>query len=575
MSDQRNLILAIVLSVAVVFGFQFFYEMPRQKEAQQRQAAQQTEQAQQPTGTAPAAPGSAPSAAGGTAQPMTREQALEGSPRVRIDNGAIQGSIALKGSRIDDVSLQRYRETVDPNSPEIVLLSPPGSPHPYFAEYGWVGDAAAGTGASLPGPDTLWTAEGEKLTASEPVTLRWDNGQGLSFAKKVELDSDYMFTITRSVTNNTDQPITLYPYGLISRWGTPPTLGYYILHEGPLGVLDGHLEEWKYKNVAEKGNVEFESTGGWLGITDKYWLASLVPEQDLALKAGFRHEVEGDRYQADYRGAAVTIAPGQTSAVTDRLFAGAKVVTLLDHYRDTYNIPLFDRAVDFGWFYFLTKPIFYTLHWIHGVVGNYGIAILILTLLVKALFYPLADRSYRAMAKMKALQPKMMELREKYENDKVRMNQELMNLYKTEKVNPVSGCLPIVIQIPVFFSLYKVLFVTIEMRHAPLFGWIHDLSAPDPTTLFNLFGLLPFTPPHMLMIGVWPLIMGATMFLQTKLNPAPTDPTQAKVMQFLPLMFIFLFATFPAGLVIYWSWNNALSIAQQWSIMKRMGVKAS
>ncbi len=571
MSDQRNLILAIALSVAVILGFQFFYEMPRQREAQLRQAAQQTEQSQ-PSSTAPAAPGSAPSAATtGVGQPLTRSDALAVSPRVRIDNGAIHGSIALKGSRIDDVTLQRYRETIDPNSPEIVLLSPPGSPNPYFAEYGWVGEP----GTTLPGPETLWNAEGAELTAHDPVTLHWDNGAGLSFAKRFELDPDYMFTIKRTVTNNTDQPVTLYPYGLISRWGTPHTLGYYILHEGPIGVLDGHLEEWKYKNVAEKGTVEFQSTGGWLGITDKYWLASLVPEQDLAIKAGFRHEAEGDRYQADYRGNAVTVAPGQTVEVTDRLFAGAKVVTLLDHYRDEYAIPLFDRAVDFGWFYFLTKPIFYVLHWIHGVVGNYGIAILVLTLLVKAAFFPLADRSYRAMAKMKKLQPKMMEMREKYGDDKARMNQELMNLYKTEKVNPVSGCLPIIIQIPVFFSLYKVLFVTIEMRHAPFFGWIHDLSAPDPTSLFNLFGLLPFSPPHALMIGIWPLIMGFTMWLQTKLNPAPTDPTQAKVMQFLPLMFIFLFATFPAGLVIYWSWNNSLSIAQQWAIMKRMGVKAS
>ena len=394
MSDQRNLILAIALSVAVIFGFQFFYEMPRQREAQLRQAAQQAEQVQETT-TAPGAPGAAPGVPGAsTAQPMTREASLAASPRVRIDNGAIHGSIALRGSRIDDVTLQRYRETVDPNSPEIVLLSPPGSPHPYFAEYGWVGDP----GTALPGPETLWNAEGAELTAKDPVSLHWDNGAGLTFAKRFELDSDYMFTIKRSVTNNTGQPVTLYPYGLLSRWGTPPTLGYYILHEGPIGALDGRLEEWKYTNVSEKGNVEFTSTGGWLGITDKYWLASLVPEQDMAIKAGFRHEVEGDRYQADYRGSGITVAPGQTVEVTDRLFAGAKVVTLLDHYRDEYSIPLFDRAVDFGWFYFLTKPIFYVLHWIHGVVGNYGIAILVLTLLVKAAFFPLADKSYRAMA---------------------------------------------------------------------------------------------------------------------------------------------------------------------------------
>jgi YidC/Oxa1 family membrane protein insertase len=573
MSDQRNLILAIALSVAVIFGFQFFYEMPRQREAQQRQAALQAEQAEQAGAAAVTAPGSAPDVAvpgGGAGRPLTRADALATSPRVRIDNGAIHGSISLKGSRIDDVTLQRYRETVDPNSPEIVLLSPPGAPDPYFAEYGWVGE----TGTALPGPETVWTADGELLSATSPVTLDWDNGAGLSFTKRIELDPDYMFTIKRSVTNNSDQPLTIYPYGLISRWGTPPTLGFFILHEGPIAVLGERLEEWNYSEVADEGKVEFPSTGGWLGITDKYWLASLVPPQDLPLKAGFRHQAEGDRFQTDYRGDAMTVAPGQTVEVTDRLFAGAKVVTLLDQYRDQYGIPLFDRAVDFGWFYFLTKPIFYLLHWINGVVLNYGVAILILTLLVKAAFFPLADKSYRAMAQMKKLQPKMVELREKYGEDKVRMNQELMNLYKTEKVNPVSGCLPIVVQIPVFFALYKVLFVTIEMRHAPFFGWIHDLSAPDPTSLFNLFGLLPFTPPLFLMIGVWPLIMGLTMWLQTKLNPAPTDPVQAKVMQLLPLMFIFLFATFPAGLVIYWSWNNALSIAQQWAIMKRMGVKA-
>ncbi len=572
MSDQRNLIIAIVLSVGIILGFQFFYEMPKHREAQLRQAAESAQTAA--TGT-PDAAGQVPgvvAAGGAPAAAMTRAEALALSPRVRIDNGSVHGSIALKGGRIDDVTLASYRETIDPNSPEIELLSPPGAPAPYFAEYGWVaGDAAT----VIPGAETLWTAEGGELTDKNPVTLSWDNGQGLTFAKKVEVDPRYMFTVKRTVTNKTDKPVTLYPYGLISRWGTPHTQGYYILHEGPIGVLDGHLQEYKYTAVVKDGPIDFASTGGWLGITDKYWLASLVPPQDLTLKAGFRHQVEGDRYQVDYRGDAMTVAPGATIEVDDRLFAGAKVVTLLDQYRDQLGIPLFDRAVDFGWFYFLTKPIFYTLHYIHQVVGNYGIAILILTLLVKALFFPLADRSYRAMAKMKQLQPEMVKLREKYGDDKVRMNQELMGLYKKQKVNPVSGCLPILLQIPVFFSLYKVLFVTIEMRHAPFFGWIHDLSAPDPTTIFNLFGLLPFTPPHALMIGVWPLIMGLTMFLQTKLNPQPTDPIQAKVMQFLPLMFIFLFTTFPAGLVIYWSWNNSLSIAQQWAIMKRMGVKAS
>jgi YidC/Oxa1 family membrane protein insertase len=571
MSDQRNLILAIVLSVVIILGFQFFYEMPRQREAQQRADAERATATQ----TAPAepAPVQPPGVVPGTPAPPAATAGAE-PPRLRIDNGRIHGTVSLKGARIDRVTLAQYRETIDPNSPEITLLSPPGSSAPYFAEFGWVGaqDAAPG---SMPNADTLWQAEGERLTPDTPVTLRWDNGQGLAFAQELSVDRDYMFAARRTVTNSGTAPVTLYPYGLLSRWGTPHTMGYYILHEGPIGVFNDTLNEVNYKDVVEDKQVEHESTGGWLGFTDKYWLASLIPQQDLAYKAAFRHEAQGDRYQTDFRGPPLTVQPGQTVEVTDRLFAGAKEVKLLDVYSERYNIPLFDRAVDFGWFYFLTKPIFHVLHFLHGAVGNYGIAILILTLCVKALFFPLANKSYKAMSQMKRLQPEMMKLRERYGEDRAKMNQELMGLYKREKVNPVSGCLPIVVQIPVFFALYKVLFVSIEMRHAPFYGWIHDLSAPDPTTFFNLFGLLPFTPPHFLMIGVWPLLMGLTMFLQTKLNPQPADPMQAKVMMMLPLMFIFLFATFPAGLVIYWTWNNLLSITQQWLIMKRMGVPAT
>jgi YidC/Oxa1 family membrane protein insertase len=572
MSDQRNLILAIVLSVVIILGFQFFYEMPRQREAQQRADAERATATQ----TAPAEPPAAVQPPGVVPGTPAAPVATTGGepPRLRIDNGRIHGTVSLKGARIDRVTLAQYRETIDPNSPEITLLSPPGSSAPYFAEFGWVGaqDAAPG---SMPNADTLWQAQGERLTPDTPVTLRWDNGQGLAFAQELSVDRDYMFAARRTVTNSGTAPVTLYPYGLLSRWGTPHTMGYYILHEGPIGVFNDTLNEVNYKDVVEENQVEHESTGGWLGFTDKYWLASLIPQQDLAYKAAFRHEAQGDRYQTDFRGPPLTVQPGQTVEVTDRLFAGAKEVKLLDAYSERYNIPLFDRAVDFGWFYFLTKPIFHVLHFLHGAVGNYGIAILILTLCVKALFFPLANKSYKAMSQMKRLQPEMMKLRERYGEDRAKMNQELMGLYKREKVNPVSGCLPIVVQIPVFFALYKVLFVSIEMRHAPFYGWIHDLSAPDPTTFFNLFGLLPFTPPHFLMIGVWPLLMGLTMFLQTKLNPQPADPMQAKVMMMLPLMFIFLFATFPAGLVIYWTWNNLLSITQQWLIMKRMGVPAT
>jgi YidC/Oxa1 family membrane protein insertase len=571
MSDQRNLILAIVLSVVIILGFQFFYEMPRMREAQQRADAERATATQ----TAPAepAPVQPPGVVPGTPAAPVATAGAE-PPRLRIDNGRIHGTVSLKGARIDRVTLAQYRETIDPNSPEITLLSPPGSSAPYFAEFGWVGaqDAAPG---SMPNADTLWQAEGERLTPDTPVILRWDNGQGLAFAQELSVDRDYMFAARRTVTNSGTAPVTLYPYGLLSRWGTPSTMGFYILHEGPIGVFNQTLDEVNYDDVAEERQIERESTGGWLGFTDKYWLASLIPQQDMAYKAAFRHEAQGDRYQTDFRGPPLTVQPGQTVEVTDRLFAGAKEVKLLDAYSERYNIPLFDRAVDFGWFYFLTKPIFHVLHYLHAAVGNYGIAILILTLIVKALFFPLANKSYKAMSQMKRLQPEMMKLRERYGEDRAKMNQELMGLYKREKVNPVSGCLPIVVQIPVFFALYKVLFVSIEMRHAPFYGWIHDLSAPDPTSFFNLFGLLPFTPPHFLMIGIWPLLMGLTMFLQTKLNPQPADPMQAKVMLMLPLMFIFLFATFPAGLVIYWTWNNLLSITQQWLIMKRMGVPAT
>jgi YidC/Oxa1 family membrane protein insertase len=566
MGDQRNLIVAIVFSVAIILGFQYFYELPRLKQAQeQQQAAQSVEQlaANQPANQA-AAPGAAPGAAPAAAAPV------EDAPRVRIDNGRLHGSMSLKGGRIDEVKLANYHETVDPTSPEIELLNPTRGEGAYFAEFGWVADQA--NPVPVPDAQTLWQADGERIGVDQPVTMTWQNGQGLTFRKSLSLDRDFMFKVVRSVTNDTDQPVTLSPYGLLGRWGTPHTLGYYILHEGPIGVFQERLEEPNYTDVVE-GPHEYSSTGGWLGYTDKYWLTSLVPPQDRAMNATFRHTKDGnlDKYQTDYLGGPVTVAPGQTVDMTEHLFVGAKEVNLLDRYSEELNIPLFDRAVDFGWFYFLTKPFFHILNWLYHATGNYGIAILGLTLLVKLVLFPLANKSYKSMSAMKALQPQMEQLRERFADDKAKMQTELMALYKREKVNPVSGCLPILVQIPVFFALYKVLFVSIEMRHAPFFGWIQDLSAPDPTTIFNLFGLIPWSPPHFLMIGIWPLIMGATMFLQQRLNPQPPDPLQAKLMQYLPLIFIFMFATFPAGLVIYWAWNNTLSVIQQWYIMRRHG----
>jgi YidC/Oxa1 family membrane protein insertase len=580
MPEQRNLILAIVLSVTIILAFQYFYELPRIKEAQRQPPAPTAETAPPPTaegapeGTAPVTPGTVTPGAVSAPSGQTIEQSLAASERVGILTPRLHGSFALTGGRIDNVVLSDYKVTTAPDSPDVTLLSPPGAPEPYFAEFGWV---ASDSGVAVPGPDTVWQAEGGELRPDHPVTLRWDNGQGLRFLREIAIDDNYLLTVTQRVENSGDEAVMLQPYGLISRWGTPKTLGFYILHEGPIGVLDGKLQEIDYSDLREDGDVELASRGGWLGITDKYWLTALIPDQGGEIKATFRHHVaEGgqDRYQVDYLRPAMSLPPGQAITASERLFVGAKEVSLLDRYKEQFGIPLFDRAVDFGWFYFLTKPLFHVLHFFYGVVGNYGVAILLLTLLVKLLFFPLANKSYRAMSKMKKLQPEMMRLREQYGDDKMRMNQELMALYKKEQVNPMSGCLPIVVQIPVFFALYKVLFVSIEMRHAPFFGWIHDLSAPDPTTIFNLFGLIPWTPPHMLMIGIWPLIMGATMLLQQKLNPQPADPMQAKIMMFLPVMFIFLFATFPAGLVVYWTWNNVLSIAQQWVIMKRMGVSA-
>ena len=570
--EQRNLIVAIVLSVAILLGFQFFYEMPRM-EKQRALQAQLQKQEQVVTPPAPGQPGAQP----GTTQPAVGQApagaapvaaaAVPEAPRVKIVSPRVNGSISLAGGRIDDVVLTDYRETTEPRSPNIHLLSPSGTANPYFAEFGWV---AGANGVTLPGPDTRWQASGIELTPAKPVVLTWDNGQGLKFEREYKIDRDFMITVSDRVTNSGQQTTTLFPYALISRAGTPQIQGFYILHEGLIGVLKGTLKELTYKDIAEKAKIEEESTGGWVGITDKYWLVALAPDGQAKIKARFAHSIanRADKYQVDVLGEGVAVEPGKTSQSTIRLFAGAKQARLLDNYATDLKIERFDLAIDFGWFYFLTKPIFYLLDYFTSFFGNVGLAILGLTVLIKLLMFPLANKSYRAMNRMKALQPEMLRIREQYGDDRQRMNQSMMELYKKEKVNPAAGCLPIVVQIPVFFALYKVLFVTIEMRHAPFYGWIKDLSAPDPTTIFNLFGLIPWQPPELLIIGVWPLIMGATMWVQQKLNPQPADPIQAKVFMFLPIMFTVMLASFPAGLVIYWAWNNLLSILQQWVLMR-------
>ncbi len=585
MGDQKNLVIAIALSLAILLGFQFFYELPKVRE----QAAQQATQTDLSKPIAPAAPGTAapattpaagpqPPGATSPAAALDRPGALAESPRIALDTPSLKGSIALKGGRLDDVVLKGYRETTDANSPNIVLLSPASAPDPYFADWGWV--PAAGTEIKLPDAQTVWTADKDKLTPETPVTLSWDNGQGFTFQRRFAVDNRYMVTVTQRVLRTAPgEPVTLHPYELVTRTNTPPTLGYYILHEGGYGVFDGKLKEVHYSDMkdAKGGVIEVNSTGGWIGFTDKYWMVAAIPDQKDTFKGRFAHALSGkaDKYQVDILGGGQPLAQGQAIESVSRIFVGAKEVSTLDGYQEQLGITRFDLAIDWGWFYFLTRPIFFVLDWLARVLGNFGVAILVLTVLVKGLFFPLANKSYTAMSKMKALQPEMMKLRERFENDKQRMNQELMALYKREKVNPAAGCLPIVVQIPVFFALYKVLFVTIEMRHAPFFGWIKDLSAQDPTTIFNLFGLIPWDPPHMLMIGIWPLIMGVTMWFQQKLNPQPADPVQAKMFMILPVVFTFMLASFPAGLVIYWAWNNVLSMAQQWAIMRRMGVKAT
>ena len=433
----------------------------------------------------------------------------------------------------------------------------------------------------LPKGETLWTANSAVLTPETPVTLSWDNGEGLIFELTYSLDDNYMISLTQRVKNRSGANHTLTPYGLLSRTGTPDIHGFYILHEGLIGVQNEILEEVDYEDILDGKPVEYTSTGGWIGITDKYWLAALIPDQKESTKSRFVAGKRGtsDLYQSDYLAQPRTAPNGGAATYTTHLFAGAKQVKLLDKYQSELAIPAFDKAVDFGWFYWLTKPIFYAINWLNQYLGNFGLAILALTVGIKLAFFPLANKSYKSMSKMKLLQPRMVELRDKYGEDKQRLNQEMMALYKKEGANPAAGCLPILIQIPVFFALYKVLFVNIEMRQAPFYGWIHDLSAPDPLGILTLFGLIPWEVPAgfltYLNLGVWPLIMGITMFLQQKLNPAPTDPVQAKVFMFMPIIFTFLLAPFPAGLVIYWAWNNVLSIAQQWAIMRRQGVSAS
>ena len=601
MTDQKNTILAIVLSALVLIAWQYFVGMPQmEKQRQEAQLkAQQTQQTAKPVAPGqPATPGSVapgqpatPQASGvpqvpGQSTPVptqqvTRESVVAASPRVTVDTPRLKGSISLRGGRIDDLALTQYRETVDPKSPAIVLLAPSGSPHPFYAQFGWT--AGAGPAVKLPDDTTVWTQRGSgTIGVGRPVTLTYDNGEGLEFRRTITVDDKYLFTIDDQVANKGAAPVTLYPYALISRHGTPKVEGYYILHEGLIGVMgEQGLQEVTYSSIDDKKSMNFKATNSWFGITDKYWAATLMPDIKANLQIRFSSSPVGTQktYQTDYLGDGQTIAPGASGTHNTRLFAGAKEISVVDGYEKQLTLNRYELLIDWGWFYFITKPMFIVLDWMFHLVGNFGLAILMVTVLIKIVFFPLANKSYASMAKMKAVQPQMQMIRERYADDKVKQQQALMELYKTEKINPLAGCLPILIQVPVFFALYKVLFVTIEMRHAPFYGWIKDLSAPDPTNLFNLFGLIPFDPTvipvlgQFLHLGFWPIVMGITMWFQMKLNPAPPDPTQKMIFDWMPLIFTFMLASFSAGLVIYWAWNNSLSVLQQSLIMRKHGAK--
>jgi len=553
MGDQKNLLLAILASLVVLLGFQLLFPA---EEISQNNTVQEKESS------------FAPSPEVTTEIPKSRNEIISESERVKINNQYINGSISLIGARFDDIVLLNYLTNLSPNSTNVKYLSPKGSNDSYFAEYGWV---STNNSLKLPDANSIWTSDNNTISTNSPIVLSWDNGSGLIFKRKISIDSEYMFNIEQTIINNTSEDINLYPYGLLNRTGFPELSGLFILHEGPIGVLNDRVKEIDYDDLEEEKKISEKSNTGWLGITDKYWLAALIPDQKLGFEGFFQSfdQAANIKFQTSYLGPQINVRSNSENSYSSRFYTGAKELPILDKHEKN-NIPMFDKAIDFGWFYIITKPLAYLLNFFSSYLGNVGLAIIALTICIRIILFPLANKSFKSMSKMKVLQPKMMEIRERYGNDKVQMQKEVMALYKKEKANPLAGCLPILLQIPVFFALYKVLTVTLEMRQAPFYGWIKDLSVPDPYSIFNLFGLIPIDLPSFLIIGIWPLLMGATMFLQQKLNPAPPDPVQAKVMAMLPFIFIFLFAQFAAGLVLYWTCNNILSIAQQWIIMRKL-----
>ncbi|MEA3016596.1 MAG: YidC/Oxa1 family rane protein insertase [Sphingomonadales bacterium] len=552
MNDHRNMILAVVLSVIVLFGWNILAERffptasePSTKVVQGKQVPV-PQRSGAPTGAA------APQAA---SRPQARPAP---SPRIRIETPRLRGSVNLRGARIDDLLLTTHRRDIGASSPPVRLFAPEGASHAYYGSFGWTGD-----GLAAPGPDTIWRASGDRLVPGRPITLSWDNGRGQLFEIVLAVDDGYMFTAEQRVSNRGAGPIAARAFGLINRTGRSPDVDSWTMHVGPMGVFNGGADYGhNWDDVAEAGTQTQNSNGGWLGFTDKYWLAAVIPAQGGTVETAFRHIRARNTFQADYQSAPAIVQPGQTYRYVSHMFAGAKEVQMLDRYSDALGTPI-ERAIDWGWFRWFMIAIYSLLNWLFAHIGNFGVAIICLTLIVRGLLFPIAQKQFASMAAMRVLQPKIKQLQERHKDDKARMQQEMLKLYKEEKVNPMAGCLPILLQIPIFYALYKVLLLAVEMRHEPFALWIRDLSAPDPLTPVNLFGYLDFHPSGFLAIGVLPILLGITMWLQFRLNPAPMDPVQKQVFAFMPWVLMFLMAPFAAGLQLYWTINNIISIAQQ------------
>ena len=559
--ENKNVLAAVVLSTVIIMMWQFWYGEPVPQNQNQEQV-----QEQQLKGDKPLAPAITQKK---IETKLTRSDAINEGDRLIIENKNIKGSISLTGALIDDLTLKNYNQENNSDTKKVILLNPKKYEQAYFLETGW----ATSGNEIVPDNQSEWSVKGNKvLSPNNPVTLEWENGNGLTFIKKFNIDDQYLITVNEEVKNTSTQTVSLFHYAQVTRQQKPDVQNFYILHEGLIGAVDDSLNEENYDDVQDK-KKSYTGSKGWVGITDKYWLTAVIPEKGKNFNAEFVYD---KAFKANYIITDPTVINvNQTGSNTSSLFIGAKEVSIVDGYAENLGFHKFDLAIDWGWFHFFTKPLFFVIDYLFKLTGNFGIAIILLTAAVRLIFFPLANYSFASMAKMKALQPEMQRIKDLYKDDKQKIQMEMMSLYKKEKVNPVSGCLPVLIQIPFFFAIYKMLFVTIEMRHAPFYGWIQDLSAPDPTSIFNFFGLIPWDPPSFLMIGAWPIIMGITMYVQQKLNPAPPDPIQAKIFAFFPLFLTVLLASFPSGLVIYWSINNVLTMAQQYVIIKKTKIKTA